>query len=205
MKAEIEAKLSQSSQINSEIFQKKSESFAKKSDFFLENSEYSSKKSEKSKGNRPAKGKHRGGQPTAKPDAVLLSWLAEAHLFSFVSSEAGVWKAVSTVFVGIREQLAQLAPLLIGGIEIAEEKGKKLVPQHALAMSISASDSAFPRVEISRELALSYLHREAITLPLEAPRGYVVLTYRGIALGFANNLGNRANNLYPNEWRLRNL
>ena len=118
---------------------------------------------------------------------------------------AGVWTAVPTAFVGIREQLAQVAPLLLGGIEIAAEKGKKLVPQHALAMSISTSDSAFPRVEISRELALAYLHREAITLPLEAPRGYVVLTYRGIALGFANNLGNRANNLYPNEWRLRNL
>ena len=205
VKAKIAAKLSESSQKNSEIFQKKSESFAKKSDFFLENSEYSSKKSEKSKGNRPAKGKHRGGQPTAKPDAVLLSWLAEAHLFSFVRSEAGVWTAVPTAFVGIREQLAQVAPLLIGGIEIAAEKGKKLIPQHALAMSIAASSSAFPRVEIAHDPALAYLHREAITLPAEAPRGYVLLTYRGIVLGFANNLGNRANNLYPNEWRLRNL
>ena len=164
-----------------------------------------SSKWEKTQGSRAVKGKKRGNTPSAKPNATLLSWLPNAKDFTFQCSEAGVWTAVPTAFVGIREQLAQVAPLLIGGIEIAEEKGKKLVPQHALAMSISASDSAFPRVEISRELALAYLHREAITLPLEAPRGYVVLTYRGIALGFANNLGNRANNLYPNEWRLRNL
>lgn len=164
-----------------------------------------SSKWEKTQGSRAAKGKKRGNTPSAKPNATLLSWLPNAEDFTFQCSEAGVWTAVPTAFVGIREQLAQVAPLLIGGIEIAEEKGKKLVPQHALAMSISASNSAFPRVEISRELALAYLHREAITLPLEAPRGYVVLTYRGIALGFANNLGNRANNLYPNEWRLRNL
>lgn len=164
-----------------------------------------SSKWEKTQGSRAAKGKKRGNTPSAKPNATLLSWLPNAEDFTFQCSEAGVWTAVPTAFVGIREQLAQVAPLLIGGIEIAEEKGKKLVPQHALAMSISASDSAFPRVEISRELALAYLHREAITLPPEAPRGYVVLTYRGIALGFANNLGNRANNLYPNEWRLRNL
>lgn len=164
-----------------------------------------SSKWEKTQGSRAAKGKKRGNTPSAKPNATLLSRLHNAEDFTFQCSEAGVWTAVPTAFVGIREQLAQVAPLLIGGIEIAEEKGKKLVPQHALAMSISTSDTAFPRVEISSELALAYLHREAITLPLEAPRGYVVLTYRGIALGFANNLGNRANNLYPNEWRLRNL
>ena len=164
-----------------------------------------SSKWEKTQGSRAAKGKKRGDTPSTKPNATLLSWLHNAEDFTFQCSEAGVWTAVPTAFVGIREQLAQVAPLLIGGIEIAEEKGKKLVPQHALAMSISTSDTAFPRVEISSELALAYLHREAITLPLEAPRGYVVLTYRGIALGFANNLGNRANNLYPNEWRLRNL
>ena len=164
-----------------------------------------SSKWEKTQGSRAAKGKKRGNTLSVKPNATLLSWLHNAEDFTFQCSEAGVWTAVPTAFVGIREQLAQVAPLLLGGIEIAAEKGKKLVPQHALAMSISTSDSAFPRVEISRELALAYLHREAITLPLEAPRGYVVLTYRGIALGFANNLGNRANNLYPNEWRLRNL
>lgn len=154
---------------------------------------------------REGNGRKRGAKSSVKPNATLLSWLHNAEDFTFQCSEAGVWTAVPTAFVGIREQLAQVVPLLIGGIEIAEEKGKKLIPQHALAMSIAASSSAFPRVEIARDSALAYLHREAITLPAEAPRGYVLLTYRGLPLGFANNLGNRANNLYPNEWRLRNL
>lgn len=30
-----------------------------------------------------------------------------------------------------------------------------------------------------------------------------MLTYRGVALGWAKNLGNRCNNLYPSEWRIR--
>lgn len=154
---------------------------------------------------REGNGRKRGAKSSVKPNATLLSWLHNAEDFTFQCSETGGWTAVPTAFVGIREQLAQVVPLLIGGIEIAEEKGKKLVPQHALAMSIAASSSAFPRVEIARDSALAYLHREAITLPTEAPRGYVLLTYRGLPLGFANNLGNRANNLYPNEWRLRNL
>ncbi len=171
----------------------------------LDDDTFLSSKWEKTQGSRAAKGRKRGDTPSDKPNATLLSWLHNAEDFTFQCSEAGVWTAVPTAFVGIREQLAQVVPLLIGGIEIAEEKGKKLIPQHALAMSIAASSSAFPRVEIARNLALAYLHREAITLPAEAPRGYVLLTYRGLPLGFANNLGNRANNLYPNEWRLRNL
>ena len=164
-----------------------------------------SSKWEKTQGSRAAKGKKRGDTPSTKPNATLLSWLENAKDFTFQCSEAGVWTAIPRCFAEIREQLTNVAPLLLGGIEIAEEKGKKLIPQHALAMSIAASSSAFPRVEIARDSALAYLHREAITLPAEAPRGYVLLTYRGLPLGFANNLGNRANNLYPNEWRLRNL
>ncbi len=154
---------------------------------------------------REGYGRKRGAKTSVKPNATLLSWLENAEDFTFQCSVDGVWTAIPTRFAEIREQLANVAPLLLGGIEIAAEKGKKLIPQHALAMSIAASSSAFPRVETARNLALAYLHREAITLPTEAPRGYVLLTYRGLPLGFANNLGNRANNLYPNEWRLRNL
>lgn len=154
---------------------------------------------------REGYGRKRGAKTSVKPNANLLAWLKNAEDFTFQCSVDGVWTAIPTRFAEIREQLANVAPLLLGGIEIAEEKGKKLISQHALAMSICASSSAFPRVEIARNLALAYLHREAITLPAEAPRGYVLLTYSGLPLGFANNLGNRANNLYPNEWRLRNL
>lgn len=154
---------------------------------------------------REGNGRKRGAKSSVKPNTTLLSWLENAEDFTFQCSVDGVWTAIPTRFAEIREQLANVAPLLLGGIEIGAEKGKKLIPQHALAMSIAASSSAFPRVEIARNVALAYLHREAITLPTEAPRGYVLLTYRGLPLGFANNLGTRANNLYPNEWRLRNL
>ncbi|MBO8459027.1 MAG: rRNA cytosine-C5-methyltransferase, partial [Bacteroidetes bacterium] len=37
----------------------------------------------------------------------------------------------------------------------------------------------------------------------DAPRGYILIRYKGKALGFVKNIGNRANNLYPQEWRIR--
>ena len=88
--------------------------------------------------------------------------------------------------------------------EIGEVKGKDLIPDHALAMCSSLlCREAFATEEISYKQAITYLRKEAITLPVTAPRGYVLLTYRHIPLGFVKNIGNRANNLYPQEWRIR--
>lgn len=75
-------------------------------------------------------------------------------------------------------------------------------PSHAEALSISAT-TQYPHVEVSRDLALAYLHRETITLPPDTPRGFVIITYQGHPLGFVKNIGTRANNLYPKEWAIR--
>ena len=91
---------------------------------------------------------------------------------------------------------------LIPGIEVAVRKGHDWVPAHALAMSVALNAEAFNKVEITRKQALEYLHCDALHLD-DAPRGIVLLTYKGIPLGFAKNLGNRANNMYPQEWRIR--
>lgn len=60
-----------------------------------------------------------------------------------------------------------------------------------------------PRVELSLEDAVRYLQREALVLPPDAPRGIVQVCFQGQRLGLAKNLGTRANNLYPKEWRIR--
>ncbi len=74
-----------------------------------------------------------------------------------------------------------------------------------LPSSIFHLPSSLPRVELTREDALRYLRREAIVLPPDTPRGHVVVTYEKLPLGFVKNIGTRANNLYPKEWKIRNL
>jgi hypothetical protein len=64
---------------------------------------------------------------------------------------------------------------------------------------------AYPCVGLTREEALRYLRREALVLPPETPRGHVVVTYQDLPLGFVKNIGTRANNLYPKEWKIRYL
>ena len=87
------------------------------------------------------------------------------------------------------------------GISVAMTKGKDFIPTQSLAMSIMLNKSAFPNIEVGYQMAISYLRREAIILD-DAPRGYILLNYKGKPLGFVKNLGNRANNLYPQEWRI---
>lgn len=90
------------------------------------------------------------------------------------------------------------------GVTIGEQKGRDIIPDQSLALSTALQPSAFPRVETDYAQAIAYLRKEAITLPPEVARGYVLLTYRGLPIGFVKNLGNRANNLYPQPWRIKN-
>ena len=69
-------------------------------------------------------------------------------------------------------------------------------------LSGEGKDTA-PRIEIDYDTAIAYLRREAIRLPDDSPRGIITLTYRGVDIGQAKNIGNRANNLYPKEWRIK--
>ena len=65
------------------------------------------------------------------------------------------------------------------------------------------NNEAFPSVEVDRMTALSYLHRDAITLPSDTEKGYVVIRHEGLPLGFVKNLGNRCNSLHPQSRRIR--
>ena len=58
-------------------------------------------------------------------------------------------------------------------------------------------------VSLSYPQAISFLRREALVLPAETPRGTVAVSYEGHVLGYVKNIGNRANNLYPKEWRIK--
>ena len=84
-------------------------------------------------------------------------------------------------------------------------KGKKVIPNHTESLSIATPKDKYPRVELSKDEALRYLRHEALILPPDTPRGYVIVTYAHLPLGFVNNIGTRANNLYPKEWKIRNL
>ena len=50
--------------------------------------------------------------------------------------------------------------------------------------------------------ALAFMRRDNFKLQ-NAIKGWNIVTYKGIYLGFVNNIGNRVNNYFPVEWRIR--
>lgn len=65
------------------------------------------------------------------------------------------------------------------------------------------AQSDMVKVEVNYQQAMAYLRHEAITLGADVPRGMVGICFEGHLLGLAKNIGNRANNLYPKEWKIR--
>ena len=80
-------------------------------------------------------------------------------------------------------------------------KGGTLVPSADLALSTALVPDAFPRFELSKDEALKFLRKDSILTP-GAPKGYVLVCYKGVPLGFVKNLGNRTNNLHPLSRRI---
>ena len=103
------------------------------------------------------------------------------------------------------EAVRKSARVILDGIPHTVAKGKTEAPTSEWALSLSFPADAYPAADVDLDTALSYLRHEAILLPADAPRGYVAVSYLGHRLGMVKNLGNRANNLYPSEWRIRNL
>lgn len=102
-----------------------------------------------------------------------------------------------------QKMLERAARLLRWGLGTEwEAKGKTRIPTHALAMRADLERGQWPEVDVELADALRFLHRDALTLPPDTPRGIVLLTYGGHPLGWVNNLGSRANNLLPKELRI---
>jgi NOL1/NOP2/fmu family ribosome biogenesis protein len=93
--------------------------------------------------------------------------------------------------------------IIASGCAVGTVKGRDLVPDADLALSLALSHDAYPVVEVDRQTALSYLHRDAITLPADTEKGYVIIRHEGLPLGFVKNLGNRCNSLHPQSRRIR--
>ena len=91
------------------------------------------------------------------------------------------------------------------GFGISEKKRVAMVPQHSLSMSKAYRKDAFPCIELDLDTARAYLRSDALEVSEGMPTGIVLLTYEDVPLGFVKNVGNRLNNLYPNEWRIRKL
>lgn len=132
----------------------------------------------------------------------MAEWLADNERYD-ITMLGGRVVAVKKAWRSVYDTAVEKLRVMHAGVEIGEPKGKDIIPSESLALSTDLNRQAFPEAELNLETALSYLRREPIQLPDAMPRGYVVVSYMRLPLGFLKNLGNRTNNLFPQEWRIR--
>jgi len=100
------------------------------------------------------------------------------------------------------EKLAQVLSVRYFGVELGKKHKKEWIPSHEWALSILPKNG-FPQQELTQEEALAFLRKKDQSYT-NLPLGWVLLTYKKLSLGWVKNLGNRVNNYYPKEWRIRN-
>ena len=84
-----------------------------------------------------------------------------------------------------------------------KEKSGKREGLHVIFDSTQPHEEAVAVVELSYDDAIRYLRGEALKLPTDTPRGLVAVSFKGNPMGQVKNIGSRANNLYPKEWRIK--
>ncbi len=132
------------------------------------------------------------------------NWITDNNSFS-IQVDNNIISAIPKEYESGYQEINKALRIVHAGITLGEIKGKDIIPNHSLAMSVNFNLETFSLVEVDKQTAISYLRRESIQLPPQTTRGYIVLTFQNQPIGFVKNIGNRANNLYPQEWRIRSI
>lgn len=86
------------------------------------------------------------------------------------------------------------------GTTLGEISRKGIIPGEELALDPFVLKFEH-RIDVDRQQALKYLHGD--TFSLNGKQGYQLITFQEEPLGWIKHLGNRFNNLYPKDWRIR--
>lgn len=86
------------------------------------------------------------------------------------------------------------------GTMVGEISRKGIIPNEELALNPFLNWYS-ERIELTKEQALHFLRGD--TFPLSGEHGFQLITFENEPLGWIKHIGNRFNNLYPKEWRIR--
>lgn len=171
--------------------------------FFISAFQKSEDEEEETPRHKKKKKDQKGKSKPSKLPKEISQWIVQPELFSISEVSEGTFHAFPSCHADLLAQIADAAHIVHHGIQLATIKGKNLQPCHSLALSLSLNQEQFATADLDYDQAIAYLRTEAITLPAGTPTGYVLVTYKNHPLGFVKNIGNRANNLYPSEWKIK--
>lgn len=111
-------------------------------------------------------------------------------------------KAIGDALYGIPAGMPQLRKVRVlrAGVCLGHVKGKRIEPDHALAMALREEEAA-RTMALTRDQALLYQHGEVLEAPDGLGKGYVLVTLHGCPLGWAKCADGQLKNHYPKGLR----
>lgn len=148
--------------------------------------------------------KKKGRQPAGLKETELgKSFVHAAKLYRRGDEVCAFPQAKAMVMSTITEALD---PLLAGTCvgSVLEKRGVAVLsPAPELPLSQAFESSSIAGADVDEQNALKFLHGDSdLALP-DGGDGWCVISHRGLALGLVKRMGNRLNNYYPKEWRIR--
>lgn len=150
------------------------------------------------------KDKKKGKQPAGLKETELgKSFVRAARLYQRGDEICAFPQGKATVMANITEAFD---PLLAGTrvATVLEKRGVAVLsPAPELPLSQAFEKSSLAVADVDELNALKFLHGDSDLVLPEGADGWCVISHRGLALGLVKRMGNRLNNYYPKEWRIR--
>lgn len=147
------------------------------------------------------KAKTKADKLTAAEGEVIKPYLKNSAAHFYIKQQ----EAVLAMPLVLQEELPVLQSALYikkAGVTLGTVIRNELIPDHELAVS-TIIDAAVPFVEVDAANALQYLRRQDIKIET-ALKGWALIRFRNLPLGWVKILPNRINNYYPAAWRIVN-
>ena len=137
-------------------------------------------------------------QAAAQEKNIIKSWIKDGQ-FILLKVQSDIY-ALPERFVQDYADLKTVLNVIYFGIKLGQVMKNKLIPDHALALSLILSDEILS-VELTYEEAIRYLQRQDLSIKPDS-LGWQTVRFKGHNLGWINVLSNRINNYYPKELRI---
>lgn len=139
---------------------------------------------------------------TQKEKEVIYKWIRKVEGVDFIHQGEKIavvperWRELIT-------SLVNQGRVRYAGVEIGSLVRDELIPEHSLALSGMLHDD-IENIQLTMEQSLDYLRKNEWSGP-SLKKGWIAVQYEDAKLGWVKGVGNRVNNYYPKEWRIRML
>ncbi|UZR95351.1 methyltransferase RsmF C-terminal domain-like protein [Chondrinema litorale] len=133
---------------------------------------------------------------------IIEKWVKKPDSLTFIQQEDEMVYAFPKALLADLKLIDKALNLRMKGVELGKLRNNKFIPSHHLAVSQILSDK-IPVIELDYEQAVYYLKKQEIEVNTATVKGWAVVSYEGVNLGWIKVLPNRINNYYPIDLRIR--